>query len=171
MIRVQSNVFKLVLPSNLERVSFLVLSASLCIFSLSHTRNVGRIAIKGSTKLAEVDVSLSLLSQQSSFLIISHVTIVFFFIFCLECFKDCYDTRFQLENTVTVIFTSILNSLAVSERIPCSLRSALTRVYAILSGHPNVVGNRERVCDFGQSLTFSQMYSELKTSRHVLIFY
>lgn len=44
-------------------------------------------------------------------------------------------------------------------------------MYAILSGHPNVVGNRERVCDFGQSLTFSQMYSVLKTIRHVLIFY
>lgn len=74
VIEVRSNVFRLVLPSNLERVAFPELSASLCIFSLSHTRNVGRIA---NTKQAEVGVSLSLWSQQSSFFIASHVTSCF----------------------------------------------------------------------------------------------
>lgn len=61
--------FRSVLPSNLEKVPFPELSASLCIFSFSHTRNVGRIAIKESTEEAEVAVSLSLLSQPSSFFI------------------------------------------------------------------------------------------------------
>lgn len=153
MTGVRSNVFRLVLPSNLETVPFPVLSASLCIFSLNHTRNVGRIAIKGSPKQAEADVSLSLLSQQSSFFIVSHLTI-FFCLFWL----DCFSLKTVIIHTIPAgkhCYCHInIKLTAVSKRTPCSLRSALTRVCALLSVHPNVVRNREVVCDFGYSLTF-----------------
>lgn len=103
VMRVRSNVFRLVLPSHLERVPFPVLSASLCIFSLSHTRNIGRTAMEGSTKQAEVDVSLSSWVNNPPFRqLCNNVFLVLVGLFFL---KDCYNTHNSSWQTLLLLFS------------------------------------------------------------------
>lgn len=151
VMRVRSNVFRLVLPSHLKRVPFPVLSASLCIFSLSHTRNIGRTAVEGSTKQAEVDVCRVL--ESTILLFVSYVTMFSWF------WLDCFSLKTVITHIIPAgkhcccyFHINIKISIAVSEGTPCSLPSGLAGVYAFCRGVSGIVNGC--VCVFGHSLTF-----------------